>query len=445
MAVYVLGSDGQPLMPCSEKRARLLLMRGRARVKRVKPFVIQLIDRNQSNSQLQDLEVKIDPGSKTTGICLSRTVGKSVNVINLMELEHRGQAIKSSMGTRRALRSSRRSRKTRHRQARFLNRTRVKGWLPPSLQHRVLTTMSWVNRLRRWCPITMLAVERVKFDMQKLVHADIAGKDYQHGELFEREVKEYLLEKYNRTCVYCGCKKGIFEIDHVHPKSKGGSNRISNLVLACHVCNQAKDDLPLEVFLADRPILAAKIKAQLKLPLKDAAAVNATRNALFMALLQTGLPVATGTGAQTKYNRSKLKIPKTHALDATCVGEVERVTLKSYYHLAIKAMGRGRYNRTTLDKYGFARSYLPKSKKVFGFATGDIIKTIAKTPIGLLTVIGRVVVKTTGYFIIPYKKSLVSSKWSNCRILQHNDGYSYGCANYNFIDINSRLETFIDK
>jgi hypothetical protein len=71
--VFVLGYDGQPLMPCTGKRARLLLERGRARVKRIKPFVIQLKDRSVNDCLLQPLEVKIDPGSKTTGICLSRT------------------------------------------------------------------------------------------------------------------------------------------------------------------------------------------------------------------------------------------------------------------------------------------------------------------------------------------------------------------------------------
>ena len=136
MAVFVLDKRGKPLMPCTEKRARLMLEAGRARVHRVIPFTIRLVDRFQVDSELQDLEVKIDPGSKFTGLCLSRTVGTVVNVLNLFELEHRGQCIKLNLLSRKQNRCARRARKTRYRKARFLNRTKPKGWLAPSLRHR---------------------------------------------------------------------------------------------------------------------------------------------------------------------------------------------------------------------------------------------------------------------------------------------------------------------
>jgi hypothetical protein len=49
----------------------------------------------------------------------------------------------------------------RYRAPRFNTRTRKAGWLAPSLQHRVDTTLSLVKQLRRWAPITDLAVELV--------------------------------------------------------------------------------------------------------------------------------------------------------------------------------------------------------------------------------------------------------------------------------------------
>ncbi len=72
MAVLVLDRRHQPLMPCSEKRARLLLERGRARVHRMVPFTIRLVDRLQADSVLQPLRLKRDPGSRITGIALVR-------------------------------------------------------------------------------------------------------------------------------------------------------------------------------------------------------------------------------------------------------------------------------------------------------------------------------------------------------------------------------------
>lgn len=426
MAVYVLGYDGLPIMPCSEKRARLLLERRRAVVKRIRPFVIQMTDRNRSNSSIQDLEIKIDPGSKVTGICLARTINKIVNVISLIELTHRGNSIKNNLDTRRAFRGLRRNRKTRYREPRFDNRTRPKSWLPPSLRHRVETIMSWINRLARWSPVCSLVVERVKFDLQKITNPNIEGIEYQQGPLFRYELKEYVLEKFNRTCIYCGIKEDFLELEHIVAKSNGGTNRLSNLGLSCRTCNQAKSNIPIEIFLANKPTLLAKIKQQLKTPLKDAASVNATRNNLLLNMLKTGLPVSTGTGAQTKFNRSKFKIPKTHALDAACVGDVSQVNIKSYFHLGVKSSGRGRYRRTRTNKHGNPIVYCSRNKKVFGFSTGDIVKTIITNRRKEINyIIGRVTTRVSGYFSILYNNVFMCVKWSNCTLLQNNDGYSY--------------------
>lgn len=436
MSVFVLGNDGKPLMPCSEKRARLLLEKGRAIVKRVFPFVIQLKDRNQFNSNLQDLEVKIDPGSKVTGMCLSRTENKVVNVLNLFELEHRGHLISRKLKARAAMRQARRQRNTRYRQARFLNRKKPIGWLPPSAMHRIETTISWVKRLIRWSPITVIVVERVKFDTQKLQNPEISGIGYQQGTLFQYEVKEYLLEKFNRTCMYCGKKDCIFEVEHVIAKALGGTNRISNLGLACVQCNQKKGSLPIEVFLKNKPELLKKIHKQLKTPLRDAAVMNATRNRLFLELLKIGLPVETGTGGQTKFNRKQFNIPKTHALDAACVGHIFNIVAQNTFHIKIKCFGRGRYSRTILNKYGFPHAYLMKTKSIYGFQTGDIVLINKNLCIGKN--IFRIIVSSSGTFIFRTNNKNIKISWRNCRLLQKHDGYEYSRKIYNFLYINGK-------
>lgn len=423
MAVFVLSKTKQPLMPCSEKRARLLLERKRAVVVKLFPFTIRLRDR--VSGEVEPLRLKLDPGSKTTGVALVREVGSAQKVLFLAEIAHRGKQISEALAKRAAFRRRRRNR-LRYRPARFDNRTKKAGWLAPSLQHRIDSTLSLVNRLMRLAPITAISQELVRFDMQLMQNPDISGVEYQHGALAGYEVREYLLEKWGRKCAYCGAKNVPLEVEHIVPRSKGGSSRPSNLAIACTPCNQAKDNQPIEVFLTKKPEVLRKITAQAKASLKDAAAVNSTRWALYNALQETNAPVAVSTGGRTKFNRSRLEIPKTHALDAACVGEVEQIKNWNIPTLQIKCNGRGSYQRTRLDAYGFPRGYLMRHKAVRGFQTGDIVK--ADVPRGKKTgsYIGRVAVRASGSFNIQMSNAVVQGiSHKYCRIIQRNDGYGY--------------------
>ena len=435
MSVLVLDQRGKPLMPCTEKRARLLLERGRARVHRLVPFVIRLVDREQASCALQPLRVKLDPGSRATGVALVREsetveastgeIHRTAAVLNLLELVHRGRQISEALTARRNMRRRRRS-QLRYRAPRFLNRTRPEGWLAPSLQHRVDTTMAWGQRLQRWAPVTALSSELVRFDLQALQNPEISGVEYQQGTLAGYEVREYLLEKWGRKCAYCDATGVPLQVEHIHPKARGGSNRVSNLTLACRPCNQAKDASLIQDFLAHAPARLARVQAQAKRPLKDAAAVNATRWALANALKATGLPVELATGGRTKFNRQQLDIPKTHALDAACVGEVSAVTGWKRPTQTVKCTGRGSYPRTRLDKYGFPRGYLMRCKKVHGFATGDLVR--ADVPKGKKAGVhrGRVAVRATGSFNIQTGTEVVQGIGHRyCTILQRADGYGY--------------------
>ncbi len=427
--VFVLARNRQPLMPCSEKRARLLLQRGRARVHRMTPFTIRLIDRTRAASVTQPLALKLDPGSKTTGIALARIDSDTVTPVVLLELGHRGSQIHDALKQRAGIRRRRRSANLRYRQPRFDNRRRPEGWLAPSLQHRVDTIMSWVARLRHFAPISSLAQELVRFDMQAMQTPGISGVAYQQGTLAGYEVREYLLEKWHRTCAYCDAINMPLQIEHVVPKALHGSNRISNLTLACEPCNTTKGKQRIETFLASDPNRLAKIKAQLKTPLHDAAAVNTTRWALSRALERTGLPVTTGSGGQTKYNRSRLGVPKTHALDALCVGNMDAIINVQCFDqptLAVKATGRGAYKRTRLTPHGFPRGYLMRTKRVRGFATGDLV--VAAVPSGKHTGVhvGRVAVRATGSFNIQKNTGVVQGiSYRHCHLRQRADGYAY--------------------
>ena len=436
MAVFVLDRQGKAVMPCSEKRARLLLARGRARIHRLVPFVIRLVDRQAADCQIQPLRIKLDPGSKTTGLALVRDaeivdrasgeVQRVAAVLNLFELAHRGRQISEALTARRAMRRRRRS-KLRYRAPRFLNRTKPEGWLAPSLQHRVDTTLAWVARLQRWAPIAAISSELVRFDMQALENPEISGVEYQQGTLLGYELREYLLAKWGRKCAYCGAEHVPLNLDHILARARGGSNRVSNLVLACIPCNLKKAAQRIEDFLAKDPKRLAAILAQAKRPLRDAAAVNATRWALAHALKATGLSIELSTGGCTKFNRGRLGIPKAHALDAVCVGDVAMVARWRKPTLVIKCAGRGSYQRTRLDKFGFPRGYLTRQKAVKGFQTGDLVR--AEVPASSKkagTYIGRVAIRTTGSFNIQTGTEVVQGiSHKHCQVLQRGDGYGY--------------------
>ena len=109
-------------------------------------------------------------------------------------------------------------------------------------------------------------------------HPEISGMEYQQGTLAGYEVREYLLEKWKRACTYCGAQNVPLQVEHIQAKANGGTDRISNLCLACDSCNQAKGTQDIRVFLTEKPDLLGRILAQSKAPLKDAAAVNTIRS-----------------------------------------------------------------------------------------------------------------------------------------------------------------------
>ena len=422
MRVFVLNRNKNPLNPCRPARARKLLKTGRAKVFKRFPFTIILQD--AEGGEVQNFKLKIDPGAKTTGLAILQ----GNRVIWGAELTHRGHQIRDKLTSRRQLRRSRRSRKTRYRKPRFLNRKRSEGWLTPSLMSRVHNILTWVKRLCRICPISGLSQELVRFDTQALQNPEISGVEYQQGELFGYEVREYLLEKWGRKCAYCGAENTPLEVEHIQPKSQGGSNRISNLTLACHFCNQAKGNQEIEQFLSKKPEILKRILGQAKKSLADSAAVNSTRWTLYEYLKQTGLPVEVGTGGLTKYNRCRNFLVKTHWLDAACVGKStpEQLIIEVTKPLLIAAKGHGTRQMCRTDKYGFPTRYVPRQKQVKGFQTGDIVKAVVTKGKKIGTYVGRISVRATGSFNISKKVELIQGiNHKYCSLIHQKDGYVY--------------------
>ncbi len=439
--VFMLDAHHKPLMPCTEKRARLLLQRGRAVVHRPEPFTIRLKDRTREGSTLQPLRLKLDPGSKVTGVAVLRFVSQDhATAVFLGEIAHR-QGIKKRLDVRRGVRRSRLSRKTRHRPARLDCRARRNGRLPPSLDARVKQTMRVVGKLTKLLPITQISVENVRFDTQLLQNPEIKGIEYQQGTLFGYEVRQYLLEKFRHECAYCAglSKDPALEVEHTVPKGRGGTNRVSNLVIACHGCNDDKDDRtpaewaavlgsPKREIDQVRAANCAGVAARAKAPLKDAAAVNATRWALWRQMGTLGLPLETGTGGRTKFNRTRFGLPKDHCLDAACVGAStpERLAFATDKVVVFRALGRGHRRMANVDRFGFPKGHRPRSKSVHDFRTGDA--AVVRVPSGRYagTWRGTVAVRFSGSFDLKDaagKRMIQGISWRHFRLLPHNNGW----------------------
>lgn len=416
--VFVIDSSKKPLDMCHPAKARKLLRDGKAKIYRREPFTI-ILTKEVEKPVENKYRLKIDYGSRHTGLAIL----KGAKVCWLGQLEHRTN-IKELLDKRRGYRRRRRNANLRYRKERF-NRAKPKGWLPPSLMSRVNNIKTFITRLIRMLPLGAISYENVKFDTQKMVNPDIHGIEYQQGTLGGYEIREYLSEKFNHKCCYCGIGQGQgrkFEVEHIIPVSRGGTNRVSNLAWSCHECNQEKDSMTAEEY--GHP----EVQAQAKKPLKDTAVVNATRWKVYELLKEFNLPVECGTGGLTSYNRIQRNIPKTHYYDACCVGKSTPEVLyfcTNIVHI-ITAIGRGRHCRTNVNAYGVPRGYLPRQKQFFGFQTGDMVKAIVTSGKKIGTYFGRVLCRKTGSFDIKTKVGRIQGinhKYFN--LIQRSDGYSY--------------------
>jgi hypothetical protein len=163
-------------------------------------------------------------------------------------------------------------------------------------------------------------------------------------------------------------------------------------------------------------------------PLKDAAAVNSTRWALFNGLKNAGLPLETGTGGRTKHNRRQQGYPKAHWIDAACVGHSgdQVFVAPGLMPLVIRATGRQSRQMCRPDRYGFPRTGTKKGRVQFGFQTGDIVRAEVPTGKKAGTYRGRVAIRSSGSFNITTRQGTVQGiSHRYCTPVHQSDGYNY--------------------
>lgn len=456
--VIALDKHKKPVGFITEKRARRMMEQRKACIYRHFPMTVILMDKDvREMEKLPSFRIKIDPGSKYTGISI---VGNEDDCVYLyLQIAHRADQVVSRLRKRSAMRRNRRTRETWYRRAKWGNQpkaghqsystSRVKGWLPPSQRSICGNLETWVKRLYKLIHITEVSFEAVRFDTHLMDNPEIEGKEYQQGTLFGLELKEYLLDRYQHTCQYCGGKSGdkVLEWEHMMPKSRGGSDSVKNATLACSKRNQEKSNRTPEEWLSSLQtkknptkldearmeyIPKAVLHEQVKGSNRYCAWVTSLRRQtekILFSVFGEG-HVECSSGGKTKYNREKLGLPKDHHYDALCVGTIPEDGYRDRtggHVLYVIATGRGTRFRGKANACGvITQKLVPRPKKVSGFMNGDIVS--ADVPKGKYQGhhVGRVMVRASGRFDIRTGDGLkqgISSKY--CRLLQCADGYAY--------------------
>ena len=370
----VLDQNGKPLMPTTRLgKVYRLLKTKKAHIVSYEPFTIQL-DYEPNTRITQPMTLGVDSGAIHSGYSVANEHREyySAEVIARNDISR-------NLSNKRMYRQNRRSRKTRYRKPRFSNRkNKKKGWLPPSLEQKVAVQVNEINHLHRYFPIETIIVEVAEFDIQKIKNPNISGIEYQQGTLQGYNIRNYLLEKHNRKCFYCEKTVSDFEVEHMKPKARGGSNRIDNLTLSCHDCNEKKGTLTAEEFI-QQTLSTKKATSKLKqLPnekrlFKYMAHMNATRWALYNTIKEKYPNVKMTYGYITKYNRIQAGLPKAHHIDAKCITGF--ATVPSIEQTVVKVKMR-RHNRQ-LHRATFSKDHIRKAACLptvtFGFQLYDLV------------------------------------------------------------------------
>ena len=357
MYVYVLSKSGKPLMPTKRLgKVRHMLKDGMAKVVQRTPFTIQLT--YDSKEFTQDISLGVDAGSKTVG--LSATTDEDELYASNVILRN---DVVRLLSDRKALRSSRRSRKRRYRQARFDNRvkSKKKGWLAPSILNKITTHLKVIADVYKILPITKLVVEVASFDIQKIKNPDISGKEYQQGEqLGFWNVREYVLFRDNHECQHCRgkSKDTILNVHHIESRKTGG-NSPDNLITLCETCHHKYHRGEIEL----------KIKRGKSF--RDATFMGIMRWSLYNKLQELYPNVHLTYGYITKQARIKHNLLKDHYIDARCISGNPQATPLDYvfYQRKVRCHNR-QIHKLTINR-GRTRKKNQSPKYVFGYQLFD--------------------------------------------------------------------------
>ena len=285
-------------------KVRVLLKSGEAKVVKKYPFTIQLL--YDSTNHTQKVTLGVDSGSRHIGI--SATTKDKVLFEADVELRN---DIVDLLSTRRELRHSRRNRKIRYRKPRFDNRKRKDGWLAPSVQQKVDSHLTMIEKVRKILPISDIVAEVASFDIQKIKNPSISGAEYQQGEQLDFwNVREYVLFRDGHTCQCCKgkSKDKILNVHHIESRKTGG-DAPNNLITLCETCHTGYH------------------KGTVKLPktihrgmsFRDATFMGIMRWAFYNRLKEIYPNVSLTYGYITKHTRIENDLPKDHYIDARCI------------------------------------------------------------------------------------------------------------------------------
>lgn len=307
-------------MPCSKRKARILLKENKAKIIRYQPFTIQLTI--PTGESTQEVHIGVDTGAKHIGIAVT----SKNSVLAKGEIELRDD-IHKNVQTRCKLRRTRRNRNLRYRKARFLNRKRKDGWLPPTVQSKLNATFMWIDRFCELLPNPILHIEVGKFDIQKMINPDITNEEYQNGQCAGYyDVRYFVFARDNYTCQICKKQNKILNTHHLLYKSKGGSDRADNLITVCTDCHSSENHKEGGI-LYDWMIKHKKVKKY-----KDATFMNIVRKRTFQKY-----PNAIITyGSETSSYRKALGLEKTHYNDAIAISKIEDIKEKPKEYFYIK-------------------------------------------------------------------------------------------------------------
>jgi len=353
MLVYVLNQNNQPLMPCKPRKARLLLQHSKAKVISKTPFVIQLI--YGSSGYKQDIALGVDSGSKHIGLSASTKKKELYSA----EVALRNDIVEL-LSQRKALRRNRRSRKTRYRKPGVSNKYIAKGWLAPSIHHKINSHLKVVANTHKILPISKIIVETASFDIQKILHPDIHNEQYQQGDqLGFWNVREYVLFRDGYKCQgKSNCKCKILNVHHIESRKTGGDSP-SNLITLCEECH--------------KEFHTGKLKLIFKRghSFKDAAFMGIMRWTFYNKLKELYTDVQNTFGYITKNQRINLGLSKEHRIDAYCiVGNINAKKLDGYYQYKFVRKHNRQIHKCTILKGGI-RKKNQSIKYVYGYRLFD--------------------------------------------------------------------------
>jgi len=418
MRVFVRNMQGKPLMPCSNRKARLLLKEGKAKIYQYNPFTIQLC--YASREYVQECHIGIDTGTKHIGMAVT----SEDKVLFKGEIELR-QDVKSNLDTRRSYRRDRRNRKTRYRKARFLNRKKKESWLPPSIENRINHTFKWINKLVALLPNHKLHIEVGKFDVAKMINPDVQGVDYQHGQTYGfYNVRYFVFARDNYTCQCCKKSKNkILQTHHIIYRSNGGSNRADNLITVCTDCHTYENHQKGGI-LYQWQENHKKTKQY-----KEPPFMNVLRKRIF-----TQYPNAIITyGSETTPKRKELGLEKTHYNDAIVISGITKIKENPNEWLIIKQFRKkkrslheatarkGRKEPNRLQKRNAKNTPYYK-----GFYLNDKVRVFNQ--VGHITGFtsgGAYIKNSENEYITLPNKSYKQIGISNIRLLHHNNNWQY--------------------